>query len=144
MLINEKVNNGRTKEIRKVIVPEMFRITLVDGQHRNKGGMSVGECVGKLQSSNYVKEGDVLHLFALWFLHDKIEIRIALRRHHFCTSSSQSTASSVIINRINKMDDYTVFDLCSCGGFFLLNLFLYFSSGGVVTELRSDKFLCCM
>lgn len=33
-----------------------------------------------------------------------------------------------------------MFDLCSCGGFFLLNLFLYFSSGGVVTELRSDKF----
>ncbi|CAA2969945.1 Hypothetical predicted protein [Olea europaea subsp. europaea] len=38
--------------------------------HR-KGEMSVAECVDELLLTGYVKESDVLHLFALWFLHDK-------------------------------------------------------------------------
>ncbi|CAA2985461.1 Hypothetical predicted protein [Olea europaea subsp. europaea] len=36
-----------------------------------KGGKSMAKCVNELLSSGYVKEGDVLHLFALWFLRDK-------------------------------------------------------------------------
>ncbi|CAA3026819.1 Hypothetical predicted protein [Olea europaea subsp. europaea] len=38
--------------------------------HRNEE-MSVVECVDELLSSGYVKEGDVLYLFALWFFRDK-------------------------------------------------------------------------
>ncbi|CAA3002994.1 Hypothetical predicted protein [Olea europaea subsp. europaea] len=38
--------------------------------HRN-GGMSIAKCVDELLSSGYVKKGDVLHLFALWFFRNK-------------------------------------------------------------------------
>lgn len=36
-----------------------------------KRRMSVTECVDKLLSTGYMKEDDELHMFTLWFLHDK-------------------------------------------------------------------------
>ncbi|CAA2986420.1 Hypothetical predicted protein [Olea europaea subsp. europaea] len=48
------------------------------GAHRN-GGMLVVECVDELLSLGYVKEGNVLHLFTLWFFRDKDN------RNSYCT-----------------------------------------------------------